>query len=345
MRLLALAAAVAALTAGPEASAQSDAEAQRAFNCTDGAGADRCGAEAERRMLAHYGLEPIERHRAASDFVRRVFYVGFDGEDLLAIAYVRRNGGEPELSVHVPRGLAAEPVAPMRVTVPEQEWEVIGLASANLDRSFTARDESPLGVCHGSTLIAEATDWPAEPGGEPGGRTRRKVENSCADGPARQFADIAALVAVPLLVPCALIDVAGPPSLVDLLRACALMSGDRYAAARAFNEAYRINTYNAFADTFAGQSTILTWPGEAPRTAAAAGALWTERTAGDNPVQMTIGRVRGESPFWATVTGRLRREHAGIAPPDEAEFEQEWGEGPLHWRLVRMTVGPFRPVR
>ena len=341
MRLVALAAA-AALLAGAAASAQTDAETRRAFDCSDGGGADRCAPEAERRLLDAYRLEPIEQHRLARDFVRRIFYVDTNGDDLLAIAFIRRPSGEPELSVHMPRSGAAEPVAPMRVPVPESEWDIITYLSAYFHRSFVPTGESAFGVCHGSTMVVEATDMPAFMSEDPAFRIRRKVENSCTDGPAGLFASVAAFTAVSLLPPCALIDLAGPPTLVDVLRACALLTGDRNAAARAFNHAYRINNYNEYAETFADQNTVLQWSGEAQRTGAAAGALWTERTAGERWIDMRIGRVRGEDAGWATVTGRLHREIDGRR--EEAEVEQEWGDGPFRWRLVRMNVGPFRRV-
>ena len=82
--------------------AAADAQAPETAGCADDRGVDRCAEAQQRRMRDLYGVRSIDKHQAAGDQVRRIFYVDGYGRDLILISLVRAPGHDPMLWVHYP---------------------------------------------------------------------------------------------------------------------------------------------------------------------------------------------------------------------------------------------------
>ena len=168
----------------------SPAQSQPGQDCRNDQNSNPCVEARLRRVRELYGVRSIEEHRAAGDQVRRVFYAGHSGYDLLLIAFVRPRGGDPIVSVHFPRRRGdgrAEP--PLHAALPWTVWQNVLSRSVNFDREPgppPPRAESRSVCLDGGTYLVETTD-PIGSRGEPP-TLRRAIEGDCEPGPARHYA-------------------------------------------------------------------------------------------------------------------------------------------------------------
>lgn len=332
------------------AAAPAHAQQRAAPGCGDDRGVDRCSPEQQRRVLALFGMKPVEEHARAGERVRRVFYVDGYGRDVVAIAFVRAPGRDPTMSVHFPGGAGVEQVPPATALVPAESWQRVLSRSAHFDRDLQPRlaKAEEVSIClHGWVYTVEGTD-PAGRNGQPMEVTR-KVQGGCNEGLAAAFANEAADLALPLLPYCAALDPDQHRNAASRLRACQALQGDRLAAAEAYNRLsalrFREKDDEARIKTVFRYDGALDWGGqEVGGTGAAAGA-WLQRTAEGGRATFYLHTVRGEAVDRARATGELVRqvEEGGrsrqMSAPVTLVLEARNGV-PL--QVSRATVGAFR---
>ena len=108
-------------------------------DCRDDRGVDRCDEAQQRRVRELFGVRSIEEHRAAGDQVRRAFYVDGYGRDVVAIAFIRSPGRDPEVWVHYPRRDGEPTPEPLRAPVPRPVWNDVIERGEHFDRDVLSR--------------------------------------------------------------------------------------------------------------------------------------------------------------------------------------------------------------
>lgn len=322
--------------------------------CSDDRGTDRCSAEQHRRVLALFGLEPIETHLAAGGQVRRVFYVDGYGRDVAAITFERRPERDPMMSVHFPRSEGAAPRPPMEAQVPEPLFREIMAASEGFERDLAPlpRGSSDAICMHSWVYTVEAADPPR---GYERARTLRKTQDACGVSMAARFAHSVYTRAVPLLPHCALLDEDIYRNALTLLQSCSLLTGDRSAAAGAMNAAVPLRWSSEPDDTarvkrlFATRGTI-DWNGErVSGLQGAAGTIWVDRVSTVRGTDLAIERMHGLASDRVRLEGRLVRRSQNAADETvyhEAPVTMNWVfAGTQQWEIESATVGAFSPMR
>jgi hypothetical protein len=156
---------------------------------------------------------------------------------------------------------------------------------------------------------------------------------------------------VPLLPYCALLNPADHRNAATLLAACSILSGDRTAAAHAFNAAQSLRHVVEAEDLSRirqvfDPSAELAWAGERHRgTSFAAARAWLAGVTAVRPTHLYIEGVHGLSADRARLTGRLWR--AATARGNAADsnqhatVEQIWVRDGRAWELESAVVGAF----
>lgn len=336
-RMLAAAALLAGSVLGL-ANAQAPSRAAPSPDCADDRGVDRCSPEQHRRVLDLFVMKPIEEHARAGDQVRRAFYVDGYGRDMIALSFVRAPGRDPMLSVHWPSSPDRPARAPEQVLVPAAIWEGVLAQSRYFDRELqpiATADSSGVFCLHSWVYTVESHDPEREGGSR--ASLRRKVADACADGLAEPYANHLARVALAAIPYCAALDPQSHRNEASMLRACALLEGDRLAAAQAYNQAMRLNQTHlprsqvAALDVF-HQRAVLDWQGQrsggergdaddawVARRQAAGGFLFFTRAVGESATRV---RVEGFLTGHRTESGReidLRAPVTFVFGPDPAK--------------------------
>ena len=332
------------------------------LSCRGDRGVDRCSAEQQRRVRDLFGVRSIEEHRDAGDQVRRVFYVDGYGRDLLLISFVRAPGREPMASVHFPRRDGRTPPA-LEASVPEAVWDDVLRRSASFDRSFTVLPPPPsrpgeerlLTAClHAWVYTIEAND-PARLTGDPAS-LRRKTQDACGDSPGEAYAQEVGQAALPLFPACAALGSSPFRSPVRQLAECAILAGDRLAAAAVMDRLGRLGRADGIEDAvlisgYFASGARIDWNGtrSGPRDFNL-DEFWVARMATDHVAFFTPERVEGLSGERVRVTGFLERTDqvpAGSEPTySRAPVEMIWVFPPVRvFQVESVTVGPWRAYR
>jgi hypothetical protein len=310
--------------------------------------------EQHRRVLQSYGMKSIDAHAAAGDQVRRVFYVDGYGRDLLAISFIRSAGRDPILKIQVPRSEGAA-VEVGETLVPEQVWERVITKSAHFDRALAPRPAPGVPpIClHSWVYTIEAVD-PVENGSRTP-NIRRETEDACEQGLGQVFASELVDLAVPLLPYCAALDRGQQRNSATLLNDCAVLRGDRLAAAKAHNQLLKLNQLanpvlaEGSLNIFQNRASF-DWNGEQiGGNHQAAARAWIARTGGTPRTSISVkswtgerfNRVRaeGELTRWVGGSGQKGVQHRASLV---LIFTQEH-PGAV-FRIERATVGAFAPV-
>lgn len=201
-------------------------------------GSDPCEAERAARAEAVYGLPPVERLAAAGVRVRRAFFVdghqhiGREFADLGAVSFTRAAGQPPIVSFSAPReGGVTHP--PISAEVPAPAWDEVLALSAYFDRGPSPSAD---GICiHPWEYNVEVADPPDTVPGGHGALVRRRYDNHCNEHSYTVvYAEVMMAVAAGLFPECAPLGLDHYDFPVLFLRDCALLSGDRRAAAEAY---------------------------------------------------------------------------------------------------------------
>jgi len=334
--------------------------------CQDDRGLDRCAPEQQARVRTLFGVGTIELHRDAGDQVRRVFYVDGYGYDVVAIAFVRRPGHDPEVRVHFRREEGEPEYAPLVAPVPAEVWDLLIDRSALFDRALVPltapaaapREEQAVSLCmHSWIFTVEAAD-PAPPYG--GGATlRRRTEDACSHGTTGAFAREVYRAALPLFPHCALLDPAQHRSPANQLAACRMLSGDRLPAARVLNQVEALLQAGTMAElpTIAplfNYQTRIDWNGELHAGPGSDGAarfflskmLEQERDSFfiESIEGLSDRRVRLRGGFVRLVRTPAGQFEIGEIAPAEMIWELEYRD---FFQIRSVTIGPYarRPRR
>jgi hypothetical protein len=302
-------------------------------------------------MRELYGVQSIEELAAAGTEVRRIFYVDDYERDVVLIAFVRAQGRDPELQVHYPRREADQATEPVRVLVTQDSWDEIARRGAYFDRSFQPLADPQREICiHSWVYAIEA----AERSGVAGEtlQTRRRVQDTCEEAPARVYGADIQRIALPLVPHCAALDREQYGNSASVLAACRKLQGDRIVAAEAMNRAMDFRHLRGPADTarieghFADETEI-DWAGQRYRGPGyRAGEFWIARLehAAGRPTNMYFERAEGETVNRVRVTGRLSRSLDDAT--ESAAIEQIWVRdvnGVM--QMQRATIGPWQRAR
>lgn len=323
-------------------------------NCADDNGVDRCSAEQQRRVRALFGARSIEEHRDAGDQVRRVFYVDGYGRDVVLISFIRAPGREPMASVHFPRREGQPLRAAFETPVPETVWEDILRRSALFHRRFAAPplpgEGQAVSIClHSWVYTIEAND--------PRRRTdpaslRRKIEDACEDGPGEAFAWEMQSAALRLFPACAALDPDQHRNPASQLAACAILSGDRLAAATVMNRLNRFRSADRpddaalLAGLFDFDRVSIDWQGTLLSRPARPQDFWLQRLAADGAHGLYYDSIEGLSADRVRFRGSLRR---SVDAPNEgpttyyrAPVEMIWVyTGAREYQIESVTVGAW----
>src|SRR4051812_23000264 len=276
--------------------------------CGDGGGSTACDARQLAEMLASFSLPAAEARAAAGESIRRLMVLGSWGNPVVAIEYRRAPGHEPIVSVYLPREAAAGATA-LSASVPLAEWDRLGAAAAFFDRALVppAPDPNVIRICADSHVdFIETTDPDRL---RPGGRLRRRVAASCPAGLANAYADELAESALRLLPACAGLAPLGRGNAVPLLRDCAMLDGDRMAAAEVHNLLPDLR-WSDSADRIRAsfqEDARLDWNGDRRTGASEAAAAWITHRTGAEGGSFFPGRIFGETSRRVRVEGFIER--------------------------------------
>ncbi|HEV2746991.1 MAG TPA: hypothetical protein VGW34_06795 [Allosphingosinicella sp.] len=323
-------------------------------DCHDDDMVDRCNAEQQRRVRELFGVKPIEAHRDAGDQVRRAFYVDGYGNDVVAIAFVRPKGDDPELWVHFPRERDGKRKAPLQASVPQAVWDGVIKRSDHFDRQLAplpsaASSDEVIMCMHSWVYTVEATD-PSDPGSD-SATVRRRTEDACDDGLTEAYAAELPRAAVPLLPPCARLDPSQHRNEASLLSACRLLSGDRLAAAAVLNRVRPFQHIRTAADAvhleglFHYQATV-DWNGERNAGDGSAAKFWTDKVVTSEGADFYYEAIDGKSPNQVRLSGWLIRwvdvPEGKDSVYERARVEQVWTDEQGDFAIRSVTVGPFK---
>lgn len=242
----AVAAALAMLVIAPaHADEPTDAEIDEIFDrgCGDDNGKDRCDDEVQRRMRDLYGWRPARMEVDNGVQFRRFMMVNGYGRDVLGLAFERRPGGGPRVTVSVPKrekipsDLPTFPNNPLTAQLSEQQWQRALTITENFDRQLASEvkgdgDKEVLQIClHAWVTVMEAGD--PKPGEQRAAKIRSDTEGGCKDGLAMTASFELAELAFEVLPECAELETSDFRNRVMLLNWCRRLGGDRVAAVKA----------------------------------------------------------------------------------------------------------------
>jgi hypothetical protein len=323
-------------------------------------GADGCSSNEDRtacfvphqaETLDLFGLPTAESRAAEGDSIRRVMVVGPWGNPIIAVEFRRAPAREPTVSLYSARvegELGNEPA--LIAAVPLAEWDRLSRAGAFFDRTLAPlpprRASNVVTICgDGETNIIETTDPDAM---APGERLRRRAAHECSAGLTDTFADTLTDAALRLLPACAGLPDRGPGNHAYTLRDCAMLDGDRMAAAEVFGQldALRHSETPERIRHLFGRDSVLAWNGERS-TGGQAAASWVGHRAGPQGGGFFPARLYGQTGRRVRLTGFIERgssEADGVRlylrAPVEILFVNPPGQA---WQIERATIGAFAP--
>ena len=335
--------------------AQAFAQAPAVRDCRDDNGVDRCDPQEQRRMLALFGLLPVEDHVEAGSQLRRAHYVDGYGREVVAVVFIRPRGEDPVLRVHFPRRGSEARIDPLQAPVPAEIWENVLRRSDHFDRDLVPVPAGGPIICmHSWVYTVEAVD-PARGPNLPA-TVRRRTGDACDDDLVQAYAWELQEEAIRLLPHCDRLDPEMHRNSATRLAACAMLGGDRLAAATVHNLASRLSRIDGPSDErIAGglfdYRATLSWNGERiGGDGGLAARAWAQRIGGEAGGNFFITAVRGESADRVVVEGLLSRvEERPDEQPDiylNAPVEQVWTRRYGNdFSIENATIGAFAPVR
>lgn len=317
-------------------------------DCMDDQLRDRCTAADRARVEAKLGLTSIEAEAAAGAEVYRARFVDGYGQDMLAVAFVRRPGQDPMVEIHGHSGRRmTAPIAP-------ETWDAVVARSRFADRELApvqaATDaNAPPPIClHSWVAVVEMANSRRDGEAAP---VRRATQGACGGGLAMDYALALAEQAARAVAPCRLIDRQRQRNDVTLLATCLELEGDRFTAAALWN--HQLKAPSRWDDDRSDAMTwqlhlgmnarpVLNWQGQVVmrdggRGSAAAQDIARRLEATPDMMFEPIG-FRGLSSQEGEVVGRVVMPDGRVAP-----YRQRWAWDPnmAEWKLERWTVEAF----
>ncbi|WP_454761348.1 hypothetical protein [Caulobacter segnis] len=182
-----------------------------------------------------YGVPEIAALGTANTLVVRVAFTDSNGQPAGLVSFIRAPGEEPRVEVRMPPANEwRQAFPPMTATISAATWRALVEDGVGFD-IVPAPPPPPepgkvdaLALCmHPWSVTVETVDAL--------GDVRRAGENACRKGAALRYGFALAKVAVEALPACAGLDAGRTRNAVTQLGECALLSGDRAAAAEAYN--------------------------------------------------------------------------------------------------------------
>jgi hypothetical protein len=342
-----------ALLLNPFAEGQNRPAVRVSGECNDDMMRDRCDSESQRLVRELYGVPSIEELAASGAEIRRAFFVDGYARDIVAITFERRPGADPRVVVTARVADGAENGRRVEMSAPmsQRTWQGMLKETQYFDRTLAplpppppepGKEDGILVCLHPWVVTVEGADPSERPA------TRIRTEPSCGDKLAVDAAFSMAQRAYELLPQCNALSFDHYRNEATLLKFCALLEGDRIAAAQAMNQSSKLDEWilgerKAHDLRFlVCDDATLQWPGEAAedgRDGAATSLVRLREGLYNWPV---IVRVVGENANRVRVTGQLTR------PSDKATagFEQIWTrERGADFRLCEMRVEPFAAAK
>lgn len=241
----------------------------------------------------------------------------------------------------------------MQALVPKAVWEEVLGRSWLFDRTLLPeKSDGPIICMHAWVYTIEAAD-PAVPSSyEKSDPPRRKTGDACSDDLAQDYGNYLAQAALPLFPACAALDPEQHRNEASRLAACAILRGDRLAAAEVLNRAGAFRTAREpneailLRGLFASQATI-DWNGSVSRDSLRLHEVWLARLTEAGRPAFYIESVEGLSSHRVRLLGMLSRteERPGGERTLRARVEQIWLFTPAReYQLESVKVGPFEPA-
>lgn len=312
---------------------QSGAPAEATPDCSDDRGQDRCSAEARETQRALYGVPTAEEMTADGTQMVRAFFVDGYGRDVGMVTAMRRAGESPRVEargVPLESSGAAGTVLMSTLTLPQWTELVGSVEYVDRDLAPIVRNGNvipPAPCLHSWVSTIEVIDAD--------GAVRRKTQDACGEGLVTNAAFGLATVAVNADPACALMDPALVRNDVIRLAACRTLSGDRLAAAEAWNMLAQSgftsperHSEPELVQYFYDRAII---EGVAVENSSTAGARWQTIMNGG---RFWPTRVRGKSADSVQVEGTVSR-------PQGAR-DGEWLQVPVSMQWTRRNGFGFR---
>jgi hypothetical protein len=292
----------------------------------------------------HFRVAPIEEHQKRGEQVRRVLMFGRGGAPRIAVTFIRSPGQSPKIVATTPAERGGEASTSIETPLSAEEWEEVIERSQHFHRTLAPEPTEMRGiiVCSdGTPVVAEASD-PRSPDAYSDAPLRRRAEHDCF-GLTEAFENWAADFALARFPECAWLRVHGLAA--NILAACARFSGDKVAAAQAYNmvrewpELSEPEHLAAFRNHFVLGARLI-WNGET--VAGDAAEAWLARTSGEDGGSYLHTSAHGESAYRVRTRGILQRwqgDRRWIAP-----VEMAWETSTVGARVRRVEVGAFKPM-
>lgn len=182
-----------------------------------------------------YGAPEVVALVSAKTQVARVIFMDGNGQQAGLIAFIRAPGEEPRVEVRLPPANEwRQAYPPMMATISAAAWRDVLEAGAGFDLVPASPQPAPPGQLESRAICMHAWRATVEMV-DAQGNIRRRHEDACQDGAAVRYGFTLAKAAVAALPACATLDAARARNAVTQLRDCSMLSGDRAAAAEAFN--------------------------------------------------------------------------------------------------------------
>lgn len=254
-------------------------------------------------MRGLYRLAPIERLAKQGNTVRRAMLVDGYGNDVLAISFIQSADSNAIVELRVPCARSSRCFDPLLAPIDAASWNNVARLPDGLRNGTPRKTGANDSIClHSWVVVIEAAD-PSASGG-----AQRATENSCADGPAVNYAFAMADLALANLPDCALLDAATFRNTATLLETCARLVGNRRTASEAYRLGEDLRRSNRN-DTIRLEDLFV--------------------SAAQDKVYALRDALKGTSPFFKRIEG-IDRDHARISGSLYRTFEDD---GP-YWKAV-----------
>ncbi|WP_260597535.1 hypothetical protein [Sphingomonas endolithica] len=272
--------------------------------CADDNGRDRCAIKAQQKQQDAYGVDAIDDLASKGSQVIRAFFVDGYGRDAGLVNFVRGPASEPRVEwLQSQAGKGGAPRTLLSAIVSLGTWEALQADGHAFDRQLAPQPETSPAICfHGWMVRVETVDAR--------GRSHQSTQSACDPGLTVQYGFKVAKAAVESLPSCSLLDPERTRNDVTRLSECSLLTGDRAAAAQAYN-IFRTPWFtNPRGPDFARPLQYLfydqaeiSWAGLSPTIGSeAASKLWAEQAANSF---FALSRVHGETPDRVRIEGTI----------------------------------------